>query len=49
LPECAYIALSGRGPGITDILVKRLHFFSPIPVRPNGHIPELEEKSADRR
>jgi len=50
LPQCAYISLSRRGPGITDITVKRLHFFSPIPVRPKtGHIPELKEGRGDRR
>jgi len=29
LSQCADVALSGRGPGITDILVKRLHLFHP--------------------
>jgi hypothetical protein len=50
LPQCAHVSFSRRGPGVTDILVKRLHSFSPIPVRPEtGHIPVLEGKSADRR
>jgi len=50
LPQCAYVSLSGRGPGITDIAVKRLHLFSPLPVQPDtGYIPELEGGWGDRR
>ena len=42
LPQRAHVSLSRRGPGIADIAVKRSHLSSPWPVRPNGHIPELE-------